>query len=186
MELGQLNKTNKTITSLVFLKMQVVSPMLDHRELETLVAIMDGQSFDAAAQALHVSPGAISQRVKSLENRLGQSVLIRSNPPRLTAVGEQVLGYARRVLLLQAEMEQELQYEQEKISHTLSLAVNHDSLSCWFMEAVQGLAQWSNLQFDIRASDTVSTQQLLKSGEVIAAVTSQAKLFPGCKNALSW
>ena len=155
--------------------------MLDHREIETLIAIVDGQSFDNAARHLHISPGAVSQRIKSLENRIGHSVLVRSNPPQTTEVGKQILSYARRMFLLQNELNLALKHDTTNTSLSLAIAVNHDSLSCWFMDVVDHFSDRPNLSFDIRTSNTVSTQELLKSGEVVAAITSKANHIGGCK-----
>ena len=155
--------------------------MLDHKEMETLIAIVDGQSFDNAARHLHISPGAVSQRIKSLENRIGHSVLVRSTPPKATEVGKQILSYARRMLLLQNEMNLALKHDKDSDSLSLAIAVNHDSLSCWFMDVLDQFSDRPNLCFDIRTSNTVSTQALLKSGEVIAAITSKANHIGGCK-----
>ncbi|PSW16740.1 hypothetical protein C9J01_07030 [Photobacterium rosenbergii] len=155
--------------------------MLDNKEMETLIAIVDGQSFDNAARQLHISPGAVSQRIKSLENRVGSSVLVRTTPPQTTEVGKQVLGYARRMLLLQNELDLALKHGIDNDSLSLAIAVNHDSLSCWFMDVIDHFSDRPNLSFDIRTSNTVSTQTLLKSGEVIAAITSKANHLGGCK-----
>ncbi|MGF1735826.1 ArgP/LysG family DNA-binding transcriptional regulator [Photobacterium satsumensis] len=155
--------------------------MLDHREMETLIAIVDGQSFDNAARQLNISPGAVSQRIKSLENRIGHSVLVRSTPPQTTEVGKQVLSYARRMLLLQNELSLALKQDTDRNSLSLAIAVNHDSLSCWFMEVVEGFSDQPQLSFDIRTSNTISTQELLRNGDVIAAITSKANHIGGCK-----
>lgn len=155
--------------------------MLDHKELETLIAIIDNQSFDKAAHSLNISPGAVSQRIKSMENKLGHSVLVRSAPPSATDVGEQVLSYARRMMLIHNEMNLALNQGHNTGSITLSIAVNHDSLSCWFMEVIKNVSQNPHVSFDIRTTDTKSTQALLISGEVIAAITSKKNQIAGCK-----
>lgn len=155
--------------------------MLDHRELETLVAIIDGQSFENAARVLNISAGAVSQRIKSLENRVGSSVLIRSMPPRTTASGTQVLSYARRILLLHNEMNVALQHTIGFGSLPLTIAVNQDSLSCWFLDVIQHFQDDPNLSFDIRTSNTVETQERLKNGDVVAAITSKNNQVAGCK-----
>src|SRR5918994_1515682 len=51
---------------------------------ETLAAIVDEGTLDAAARRLHITPSAVSQRVKALEEQLGQVVLVRSKPARLS------------------------------------------------------------------------------------------------------
>lgn len=155
--------------------------MIDHKELQTLVAIIDGKSFDSAARYLNVSPGAISQRIKSLENRLGSSVLVREVPPSATKTGERVLAYARRMLLLHNEMNLALNQNLDTVKQSISIAVNQDSLSCWFLEVITNMSDHPNLSFEITTSDTISTQEHLKSGKVMAAITSKSNDFGGCR-----
>ena len=156
--------------------------MLDRRELETLVAIVDTGSFDGAARKLHITPGAVSQRIKSLENSLGQPVLIRSLPPRITDIGEQVLQHARKAMLLHSEIEHSLIRKTQASGHTVSVAVNHDSLNCWFMDVIEAVQQDSPINMDVRVADNKSTLELLRRGEVLGAVTSVADNIPGCKS----
>jgi hypothetical protein len=58
---------------------------------ETLAAVVDEGSLDAAAQRLHITPSAVSQRVKALEEQLGRVLLVRSRPVRTTPAGEAVV-----------------------------------------------------------------------------------------------
>ena len=54
--------------------------MLDYAGLEALAAVLREGSFDRAARKLHVTPSAISQRIKLLEERLGQVLVMRGAP----------------------------------------------------------------------------------------------------------
>ncbi len=156
--------------------------MFDRRELETLVAIVDTGSFDGAAKKLHITPGAVSQRIKSLETSLGQPVLIRSSPPRITETGEQVLQHARKVMLLHSEIVHSLIGKTQATGHTVSVAVNHDSLNCWFMDVMAAVQTDYPINMDVRVADNKSTIELLRRGEVLGAVTSVADTIPGCKS----
>ena len=57
---------------------------LDLQRLEALAAAVSEGTFDAAAGKLHVTPSAISQRVKALETSVGRVLLTRSKPIRPT------------------------------------------------------------------------------------------------------
>ena len=72
--------------------------------LRTMVAVVDEGSFEAAADELHISASAVSQRVKALEAHLGQMVVRRTLPCTPTPAGEAVLRMARQVMLLTDEM----------------------------------------------------------------------------------
>jgi LysR family transcriptional regulator (chromosome initiation inhibitor) len=58
--------------------------MLEIRDLVSLLALASTGSFDAASRALGITAGAMSQRIRQIEDRLGQIVVVRSNPVRLT------------------------------------------------------------------------------------------------------
>jgi LysR family transcriptional regulator (chromosome initiation inhibitor) len=56
----------------------------DPDHLETLVAITEEGTFEAAARRLHVTPSAISQRVRALERTAGQVLVRRTAPASLS------------------------------------------------------------------------------------------------------
>ena len=70
---------------------------------ETLAAIVDEGSMDAAARRLRVTPSAVSQRVKALEELVGRVLLVRAKPPRVTDAGGVVVRLARQLSLVQHE-----------------------------------------------------------------------------------
>ena len=53
---------------------------LDPHQLAALAAVVEVGSFDAAAEALHVTPSAVSQRIKTLEKHVGQVLVVREKP----------------------------------------------------------------------------------------------------------
>ena len=71
----------------------------------TLAAIIAEGTFDAAAQRLHLTPSAVSQRVRALEVAVGRPVLQRVRPVELTPAGEAVVRFARQLELLAKELE---------------------------------------------------------------------------------
>ena len=76
---------------------------LQPEHLATLLAIVDTGTFDAAARQLHVTPSAVSQRVKALEAEVGRVVVVRTSPCRATAAGEALVRLARQQSLLESE-----------------------------------------------------------------------------------
>src|SRR4051795_8420769 len=69
----------------------------DLAQLRAYAATIDHGSLEAAAGALHVTPSAVSQRLKALERAVGAVLLQRSRPVRPTEPGEEVLRLARQV-----------------------------------------------------------------------------------------
>lgn len=80
--------------------------MLDPRLLRSFGAIADTGSFTQAAERLNMTQSTISQQLGRLEEAVGGALVDRkARPVRLTAIGERLLGYARRMLDLQREAE---------------------------------------------------------------------------------
>ena len=67
----------------------------------TLAVVVEEGTLDAAARRLHITPSAVSQRVRALEDQLGRVVLVRSKPVRATAAGDAVVRLARQLALLE-------------------------------------------------------------------------------------
>jgi DNA-binding transcriptional LysR family regulator len=75
--------------------------MLDMAPLRSFVAVADNGGFMRAAAVLHLSQAAISQHVRRLESAVGRPLVERSGRgSKFTKDGEQLLGYARRILAL--------------------------------------------------------------------------------------
>ena len=75
----------------------------DGAQLEALAAVVEEGTFEAAARRLHVTPSAVSQRVKALEQHLGQVLVRRSRPCRATEAGDVLVRLAGQLRLLEDE-----------------------------------------------------------------------------------
>jgi LysR family transcriptional regulator, chromosome initiation inhibitor len=148
-------------------------------QLAALVAIVDHGTFDAAARHLHVTPSAISQRIRALESAAGQVLVRRGTPCRPTAAGETLLRLARQTALLYDEARDALG---EGAGHRveLPLAVNADSLATWFRDVVGEVAGWDDGVLRLHVEDQAWSAGLLRSGDVLAAVTSDPVAVQGC------
>jgi LysR family transcriptional regulator (chromosome initiation inhibitor) len=154
---------------------------LDLAQLRALAATVTAGTLDGAARALHVTPSAISQRLKALETATGRVLLVRSRPVRPTESGRAVLRLARQVDLLTADTVRELgdpDVADGDRPVTLPIAVNADSLATWVLPALAPLA--GSCVFDLRREDQQHTSALLRDGTVTAAVTAEAEPVPGC------
>ncbi|GAB3888054.1 LysR family transcriptional regulator ArgP [Terrabacter terrigena] len=152
---------------------------LQPEHLATLLAIVDTGTFDAAARRLHVTASAVSQRVKALEAEVGQVVVVRASPCRPTAAGEALVRLARQQGLLEAEALAGLSSGvQGRVD--LPVAVNADSMSTWFGAVFGEVAGWPDVVIRVHVEDQDHSARLLRSGEVLAAVTSDPTPVQGC------
>jgi len=146
-------------------------------QLQALSAAVAEGTLEAAARALHVTPSAVSQRLQALERATGRVLLVRSKPVRPTPSGEAVLRLARQLELLTADTAAELGAGDEA-AVPVAIAVNADSLATWVLPALAPLAD--RVAFRFHRADEQRTAALLRSGEVVAAVTTEEAPVAGC------
>ncbi len=98
---------------------------LDLTALRSFVAIADAGGVTRAAGFLNLTQSAVSMQIKRLEDLLQVELLDRSaRKIALSAAGEQLLGYARRMLLLNDEVLGRLMHDD--FEGTITLGVPHD------------------------------------------------------------
>lgn len=159
-------------------------------QLRALVAVIDEESFEAAARRLGISPSAVSQRIRALETRTGRVLVRRGAPCTPTEAGSLLLRSARQVDLVMAEAAEALgtgsdpasapEGGAERQRTVLRLAVNADSLATWFPAALREAATWPGVELRLRVEDQEHTHAMLTSGEVLAAVTTADRPVVGC------
>lgn len=153
-----------------------------HPQLAAFIAVLEEGSFELAARRLAVTPSAISQRIKALEDRLGQVLVVRQLPCRPTPAGERLLRRVRPMQALEAEALADFLPEHNAAAATprIAIAVNDDSLETWFVAALARLHQQHGYLFDVRVDDQDHTLALLRDGSVLGAVTAEARPLQGC------
>ena len=149
---------------------------------ETIAVVIDEGTLDAAARRLHITPSAVSQRIKTLEEQLGRVLLVRSKPARPTEAGAAVVRLARQAALLEHDAIAMLGADPDDAARiTMPLAVNADSLATWFLAPLARLSQQHPVVFELHRDDQDFTAGLLESGTVMGAVTSRATPVAGCR-----
>lgn len=156
--------------------------MFDPAHLAALSAVIRTGSFERAAQMLHVTQSAISQRLRQLEEQVGTSLIIRSQPCRATEAGERLFRHAEELSLLEQGVRRDLGLASQGAREagtwpTLRLAVNADSLATWFVPA---MASVKEVLFDLVIDDQDHSAEWLQRGEVRAAISGSSKPVQGC------
>ncbi|MBW4707545.1 LysR family transcriptional regulator ArgP [Roseobacter sp. YSTF-M11] len=152
---------------------------LDPNQLAALSAIVRYGSFDAAAAHLNVTPSAISQRIRSLEDRMGTALIYRGHPCTATEAGTRLARHAEDVALMQAHVLRDIAPAAGPSAARIRIAVNADSLATWF---VHGLSQVDDMLFELVIDDQDHSTDWLLRGAVSAALTGQAKAVSGCNS----
>lgn len=152
--------------------------------LEALAAVVRDGTFEAAARSLNISQSAVSQRVKLLEERTGAILVVRGRPCVPTEYGQQLCRHLDQVQLLEQDLSRTLASVESATPDSraiIRVAVNRDSLATWFPEVVRTAGDTLNLHFEIIPDDQEHTAERLRTGEAMAAVTSDADPVPGCR-----
>src|ERR1700733_13345780 len=114
--------------------------MLDYASLSAVAVVVREGSFDRAARALNVTPSAVSQRVKQLEERLGGVLIVRGQPCTATEMGRMICRHVEQVGMLEHELNPALPRlvvdANADTPVTIRVAVNADSLGTWFIAAM--------------------------------------------------
>lgn len=158
--------------------------MLDYAALHALAAVVREGSFERAARALHVTPSAISQRVRLLEERVGCALVVRGQPCVPTDTGRRMCQHMDRVRLLEQDLNDALPAlaPEGAARVNLPVAVNADSLATWFAPALAAFAAQAPVLMSVSVDDQDHTAEWLRTGAVLAAVTGSARPASGCNS----
>lgn len=163
---------------------------LDITTLRSLVAVADQGGVTRAATALNLTQSAVSMQIKRLEEMLDLTLFDRANRRvSLTASGEQLIGYARRILDLNDEVVGRL--TEEIYEGEVMLGVPHDIV----YPVVPRVLKLFNMAYPrvkvhLRSSSTVKLREALERGEVDVILTTEEGVADGgetlTKMALRW
>ena len=164
---------------------------IDSRQLAAFAAVLREGSFEAGARSLHVTPSAVSQRIKLLEERLGRVLIRRGAPCMPTEAGQALQRHAQQLQLLEAQALAPfgLVAAPERGAHDphragarlpLAIAVNADSLATWFAPALAAVHEAHAVSFDLLVEDQDHSSELLRQGRAMAAVTADPRAVQGC------
>lgn len=157
---------------------------IDPVALRTLATAVRVGTFEAAAKELHVTPSAVSQRIKALETRVGRVLVHRTKPLEATDAGHVLVRLAAQTEMLEREAYAELVDDPDDSDArwtVVPLAINSDALYDWFIEAMVTVQERHHVTFEVLREDQTRTAERLRRGEVVAAITSDPRPVPGCR-----
>ncbi|TVM35811.1 LysR family transcriptional regulator ArgP [Oceanidesulfovibrio marinus] len=155
--------------------------MLDYRLLEALALVVREQGFEKAAETMHLTQSAVSQRIKQLEEQAGQVLVRRTSPPEPTRAGREMLRHYNQVKLLENDLQTTVGLGRDSGPVSLPVAVNADSLDTWFLDAVGPFMRREKVVLDLRVDDQEQTQRMLRDGEVVGCVSVEPRPMQGCR-----
>ena len=159
--------------------------MFDYKLLSALAAVVEQAGFELAAQVLGLSQSAISQRIKLLEARIGQPVLIRAAPPTPTEIGRRLLNHVQQVRLLERDLQSAVPaLDDEGLPERLRIALNADSLATWWAPAVGDFCAEQHLLLDLVVEDQTVGLKRMRAGEVAACLCASERPVAGARSVL--
>lgn len=152
---------------------------LDSRQCEALLAVIDSGSFEQAAALLHLTPSAVSQRVRALETLIGNPLVIRTRPCRATPAGQRLLQHLRRVQSMEDDLQADIAGGQSSPLR-IPVALNNDTLASWFLPAIAPFVIREHILLDLVLDDQDHTYTLLEAGHALGCITTEAQPMRGC------
>ncbi|MFP2768608.1 LysR family transcriptional regulator ArgP [Oceanisphaera sp. KMM 10153] len=154
---------------------------LDYKLLAALDKVVSEQSFERAARLLHLTQSAVSQRIKQLESRLAQPLLVRGQPPQPTEAGRRLLAHYRQVSQLESAVMADLLPDAPQKPLTVTIVTNADSLATWLIPALTPLLHSHPIELNLLIEDESRSLERLKRGEAFGAISLHAEPLPGCR-----
>ncbi|KPC28017.1 Chromosome initiation inhibitor [Pseudomonas syringae pv. cilantro] len=159
--------------------------MFDYKLLSALAAVIEQAGFERAAQVLGLSQSAVSQRIKLLEARIGQPVLVRATPPSPTDIGRRLLNHVQQVRLLERDLQSQVPaLDEEGVPERLRIALNADSLATWWAPAIGDFCTQHRLLLDLVVEDQDVGLKRMRAGEVAACLCGSERPVAGARSQL--
>ncbi len=152
---------------------------LDTTTLRSFLAVAEQGGVTRAASTLNLTQSAVSMQLKRLEEMLGIALLDRTGRRvALTAPGEQLLSYARRMIALNDEVVGRL--TEDHYEGELTLGVPHDIVYPVVPRVLKSFnTLFPRVKVQLRSSSTVKLREALARGEVDLILTTETRLGEG-------
>ena len=154
--------------------------MLDYKLLQALAAVVDHSGFERGARHLGLTQSAVSQRIKLLEARLGQPVLIRSPKLSPTPLGQRLLNHVQQVHLLEHDLLEQIPALGER-EQRLRLAINADSLATWWAPVTGVFCRRQGILLDLVVEDQDVALRRMRDGEVAGCICATQRPVQGAR-----
>ncbi|MGJ8632566.1 MAG: LysR family transcriptional regulator [Luteolibacter sp.] len=151
--------------------------MIEIRHLRALIAVAETGNLSKAGKRIHLSQPALSQQMKGLEEMVGAEVFQRkSNPLRLSPVGERLLASAYEIDRNLKQTERDVARISEGKAGQLRIAVECHSCFDWLMPSMDAFREgWPEVEMDLVSGFQPDPVGLLGDGKADLVIVSSAK-----------
>lgn len=155
--------------------------MLDSKQCDAFLAVVENGSFEQAGVKLCITPSAVTLSVQALEKELGQLLLIRGKPNALTKTGQQLFEYLQHTRRLEQDLLHNLKGKADTSFFKTVIASNADSLATWLLPTLKDILIKENILLEIIIDDQAHTYTLLEKGTVSACISIKDQPMRGCE-----
>lgn len=155
--------------------------MLDYKLIDAFAVVIEEGGFEKAARKLYITQSAVSQRIKQLEEQLGQIILLRTTPPVATQLGKKVMGLYNQVSRLEDDLLSTSAQKEEKGFTTLPIGINADTMATWFFQAIRPFLLNNRVVLDLMVEDQDQTHNFLRDGKVLGCISTRKSAIQGCR-----
>lgn len=154
---------------------------MDKRKLQIFLAVAEAQSFNRAAQSMHIAQSAVSVAIQKLEAHLGVLLFDRTDRQiRLTVEGEELRKHARTIVNQFSDAEQAMMNLHQLESGTVRFSTTAMLGQVFFPTIIQQFrARYPHIDFRIRGEGTASVDGLIADGDISMGVVNMDKPVPG-------
>lgn len=158
-----------------------VHTMLQSKQSDAFLAVAETGSFELAAERLNITASAVTLRVQTLEKQLGQILILRERPCKVTATGQNVLQFLQQQRLLEHNLIQSLHGQRSPSQFfKFNIASNADALATWLLPCLQEILIREKIIINLKLDDQTQTHHLLEAGLVNACISTEVKTMNGC------
>ena len=150
------------------------------KNLQLFLHLCESKNFSQTAQAMHLSPSALSRIIQRLETELGQDLFIRDNRSvELTSAAKKLIPVANQITSSWLELKQQLNEQQALLQGTLTLfcsvTASYSHLPAILNEFRQHYPQ---IEIQLLTGDPAQAIDKVLHNEVDIAITAQAEQLP--------
>jgi len=140
--------------------------MYDPALLRSFVAVAETRSFTGAGRLLGISQSTVSQQVRRLEEAVGRRLVARdTHSVALTPDGEAMLGFARKILDLNRQVER--YFAGAELRGTLRFGASEDFVLSRLAEVLSDFARRNpSVDLEITVASSGILNEMLQAGEL--------------------
>ncbi|MCR4610994.1 MAG: LysR family transcriptional regulator [Lachnospiraceae bacterium] len=142
---------------------------------EIFNSIIEQGSFAKAAEIMHLTPSAVSHSVSSMEEEIGTAVFVRDkNGVKLTATGEQLYPYIRRILQANKGLNQTLEDMRELDSGFVKVGCTNTVCLAWMPDIITTFNKvHPNIQLQVFQGSYSDVNEWAKRGTIDVGIISK-------------